>query len=120
MHTAVVTLGGEDPAGLAIPACRALAQNNVYVTVIVQDVNEAKQLVPAELCKYIKIVPPVDSLREHLFEYDLVVTHYGFTAFEAATAGCAVILLGTTELHQRLAETYHFACIPSDVIARTF
>jgi len=116
VHTAVVTLGGEDPAGLAIPACRALAQNNVYVTVIVQDVNEAKQLVPAELCKYIKIVPPVDSLREHLFEYDLVVTHYGFTAFEAATAGCAVILLGTTELHQRLAETYHFACIPSDVI----
>ena len=116
VHTAVVSLGGEDPAGLTLPAARALAQCNIYTTVIVQDVEQAKQLVPEELSKYVKLIPPVEGLREQLYEYDLVVTHYGFTAFEAASAGCAVLLLGTTELHQKLAETYGFACIPSDNI----
>src|SRR5574344_402536 len=116
VHTAVVTLGGEDPAGLALPASLALAQNDVYVTMIVSNVDQAQQLVSESLAKYIKIIPPVEDLREKLCEFDLVVTHYGFTAFEAANAGCAVLLLGTTDLHQKLAAKYGFACIPGDQV----
>ncbi|MFA6937852.1 MAG: methyltransferase domain-containing protein [Treponema sp.] len=116
IHTALVSLGGEDPAGLTFPAARALASCNIYVTVIVNSLENVKQFIPEELSKYIKPILTVQNLSEKLFEYDLIVTHYGFTAFEAASAGCAVILLGTTELHQRLAENYNFVCIPSDSI----
>lgn len=117
LHTAVVTLGGEDPAGLTIPAAVALAQCGMYVNVIVNNVESASLLIPAELTKYIKLMLPVEGLRDKLYEYDLVITHYGFTAFEAANAGCAVLLLGTTDLHLRLARTYGFACLASDSIS---
>src|SRR5574344_212612 len=117
IHTAIVTLGGEDPAGLAIPASRALASCSIYVTVIVKNVEEAQKSIPDDLQKFIKCIPIVEDLRDRLYEYDLVVTHYGFTAFEASYAGCGVILLGTTDLHQQLAEAYGFACIPSDSIS---
>ena len=45
-----------------------------------------------------------------------MVTHYGFTAFEALAAGCGVILLGTSSLHQALGQKYGFASIPQDGI----
>ena len=119
IHTAVVTLGGEDPAGLSIPAARALASCNVYVTLIESNAEEIQKDIPEQYSKYIKCIQPVEGLRDRLNEYDLVVTHYGFTAFEAGNAGCAVILLGTTDLHQQLAEKYGFASIPSDSISDT-
>ena len=54
---------------------------------------------------------PVANLRERLCEYDLVVTHYGLTAFEAAAAGCAVLTLATSGLHKRLSKRYGFFCL---------
>lgn len=54
---------------------------------------------------------PVPNLREKLFEYDLVVTHYGLTAFEAAAANCAVLTLATSALHKRLSKKYGFVCL---------
>ena len=59
------------------------------------------------------------NLRETLYQYDVVVTHYGFTAFEAVAAGCGVILLGTTPLHVQLAQKYGFACISAGEINET-
>lgn len=62
---------------------------------------------------------PVANLRERLFEYDLVVTHYGFTAFEALAAGCAVLLLATSGLHKKLSKKYGFVCLDkNDLNAR--
>ena len=54
---------------------------------------------------------PVKNLGEKLFEYDLVVTHYGFTAFEALAANCAVLLLSTSGLHKKLSKRYGFVCL---------
>lgn len=111
IHTALVTIGGEDPAGYAMPCAVALAQNNVYTTVIISQPEQFMLSIPEELKKYIKATGPVENLKERLYEYDLVVTHYGFTAFEARSAGCAVILTATTEYHSKLAENYSFVCI---------
>ncbi len=115
----LVSTGGEDPAGLSMPAAFALGSLEKNVTVIVSNSDVSKKMVPATLQKFIRVVPPVANLREKLYQYDLVVTHYGFTAFEALAAGCGVILLGTTALHQALAQKYGFASISQDSITES-
>ncbi len=104
----LVCIGGEDPAGLTLPAAQALVKNlpGAQITAIVSDVERFKNILN------INFIPPVENLREKIFEYDLVVSHYGLTAFEAAFAGCAVIMVATTKLHERLAQKYDFAFIP--------
>ena len=102
-------LGGEDPASLTMPAAIALASCGLKVTAVASQ-SEAESI-PEELKERLSLTGAIPDLKNQLYKYDLVVTHYGFTAFEAAAASCAVILLGTTELHERLAEQYGFACI---------
>ena len=109
----LVTVGGEDPGDLVLPSAIAFAASGKKITAIVQNPEEAALRVTDEdLRKKIKFIQPVHNLKEKLSEYDLVVTHYGFTAFEALAAGCGVILLGTSQLHVNLAIKYGFACLP--------
>lgn len=118
LQSAIVVLGGEDPASLSLPASVALAACGVAVYCVVSSDEKAARLreTIGETCPGVSISGPVENLKEKLCLYDLVVSHYGFTAFEASAAGCAVILLGTTPLHERLAEKYEFACIPADSV----
>ena len=124
IHTAIVVLGGEDPASLSVPAAKSLTANSVYVTLVApgkDSVQYIEESFNSDEKSYLKVVPPVENLKEKLADYDLVVTHYGFTAFEAAAAGCCVILLGTSPLHQRLAEKYNFTCLgPENIYADDF
>lgn len=118
--TALVVLGGEDPAGLTVPAAEALASCGLEVTAVASSpdgVQELAEKIPEDARSRVKVCAPIPGLRDKLYEYDLVVSHYGFTAFEAAAAGCAVILLGTTPLHEQLARMYGFACIGSGEIS---
>lgn len=104
----LVTVGGEDPADLVVPAAISYAGLGYCVTAIVQSPEDAKIRVGTTLAEKIEFIKSVHNLREQLFNYDLVVTHYGFTAFEAVAAGCPVVLLGTTPLHINLAQKYGF------------
>jgi SAM-dependent methyltransferase len=45
----------------------------------------------------------IAELREHLAEYDLLITHFGFTAFEAVYAGLAVLLISPGDYQEKLA-----------------
>ncbi|MBQ9538145.1 MAG: methyltransferase domain-containing protein [Treponema sp.] len=119
LQTAIVVLGGEDPASLSIPASVALASCGLLVCCVASSEEKASQLRESvgARCPGVSISGPIENLKEKLCLYDLVVSHYGFTAFEASAAGCAVILLGTTDLHERLAEKYGFACIPASSIS---
>ncbi|MBO5608653.1 MAG: methyltransferase domain-containing protein [Treponema sp.] len=119
IHTAIVVLGGEDPSSLSIPAARALAAQSVYVTVVCPgevSMEGLESRLSESDRQFVKVVPPIRDLKEKLSDYDLVVTHYGFTAFEASAANCAVILLGTTPLHEALAEKYNFVCLGPEKI----
>ncbi len=107
-NSILVTLGGEDPAGLTMDAVRYFSALNKKVTVISAQ-KEALPTIPN-----VTFVQPIKNLREKLFEYDLVVTHYGLTAFEALAAGCAVVLLPTSKLHENLAQKYKFATITAE------
>jgi 2-polyprenyl-3-methyl-5-hydroxy-6-metoxy-1,4-benzoquinol methylase/spore coat polysaccharide biosynthesis predicted glycosyltransferase SpsG len=51
---------------------------------------------------------PIPNLNEHLHEYDLVITHYGLTAFEALYAGVPVLLVSPGVYHEKLAKTAGF------------
>lgn len=113
----LVSVGGEDPMGLSMPAALALASLEKNVTVIVSNPLETRKAVSVPLQRFVRVVPPMANLREKLYQYDLVVTHYGFTAFEALAAGCAVILLGTSSLHLSLGQKYGFATLSQDSLS---
>lgn len=115
----LVTVGGEDPADLVVPAVNALCESGaeIKITAISADANAISRI-PEKYRKNVDFMPPVHNLREQLYKYDVVITHYGFTAFEALAAGCGVLLLGTTQLHVQLAQKYNFACVPSQGISK--
>lgn len=105
----LVTGGGSDEAGQALPAARVAARLFPQVACIDPDASSAKT---AGDLSGLWIIPPVPELREKLASYDLVITHYGLTAFEALAAGCRVILFSPTPYHYRLARYAGFAALP--------
>ncbi|MCK9168908.1 MAG: methyltransferase domain-containing protein [Treponema sp.] len=109
----LVCLGGEDPADLAVPAASAFSGENRRITAVIPDGH-----IHPESTEEIEYVNSIPQLREKLASYDLVITHYGLTAYEAVYAGCAVILLATTQLHKQLAEKYGFLCLSKDELTK--
>lgn len=94
IHKILVSFGGEDPEHFGKRVYSILVRSG-YDTTLVGEGH---------------FVP---NLKETLWQYDLVITHYGFTAFEAAFSGCGVLLLPTTHLHYLLAKTHGFYCLKS-------
>ncbi len=59
----------------------------------------------------------IPDLRDKLHEFDLVLTHFGLTAYEAAAAGCLVVLANPSRLHEdlgRLAAFPSLGVMPRD------
>lgn len=108
----LICLGGEDPSNLALPAARCFARvlrgTHVHITVVTSAAETARAAAKEPNISYVPFIP---GLPERIGEYDLVVTHYGFTAFEAASAGCLLLLLATSTLHKKLAQKYGCVCI---------
>ncbi|MDR1748286.1 MAG: methyltransferase domain-containing protein, partial [Spirochaetaceae bacterium] len=114
----LVVIGGEDPAGFTVPAALTFASLGCDVDAILNAVPPGASVSSASPVRWLKEVP---CLREKLAEYDLVVTHYGFTAFEAAAANCAVLLLATTPLHEKLSRSLGFTVLrPRDMSPKVF
>jgi 2-polyprenyl-3-methyl-5-hydroxy-6-metoxy-1,4-benzoquinol methylase/spore coat polysaccharide biosynthesis predicted glycosyltransferase SpsG len=87
----LVSFGQEDSAGLGPAVAEALAAKNIGSMDII--------LLNGGLT-----TPPLPHLKEHLHEYDLIITHYGLTAFEALYAGVPVILVSPGAYHEKLAK----------------
>jgi 2-polyprenyl-3-methyl-5-hydroxy-6-metoxy-1,4-benzoquinol methylase len=111
----LVSFGAEDPAGLSLPAAESLAYAAgkaaeakggfpVEITVVAPGPAKDAAPVPAGI-RFVKNIP---ELREHLAEYDLVVTHFGLTAFEALHARLPVFLISPTAYHEKLAANAGF------------
>ena len=107
---ALVVCGGEDAAQMAFPAASALAALGTEVSVV--NPNE-KTYTQKQLNIY--VYPYLENLRERLCEWDIVVTHYGFTAFEALAAGCAVILIAPTAYHHALGVKAGFSVLHTGI-----
>ncbi|MBR2105950.1 MAG: acylneuraminate cytidylyltransferase, partial [Treponema sp.] len=110
----LVCLGGEDPSDFTVPIVKILQKvfaNAKIVAIMSQNQSPYVDYAEGQNVEFIK---PIQNLKEHLFEYDLVITHYGLTAFESVYAGCGVILLPTTKLHKNLAKKYNFAYLEDE------
>jgi len=106
----LVSFGGEDPAGLT-DRFLAVAIGGGFlapesITVVSGALSRAGTNYPA-----VTAIGPVQDLKEMLRSYDLVVTQFGLTAFEAAWAGCAVLLLNPAREHEDLAKAAGFVSL---------
>lgn len=112
----LVCLGGEDPANLslraAIPFADAAKTIGAGVSAVLPDERDAR----AAERKGVEVLPRIDNLQAEIGSYDLVVTHYGFTAFEAALSGCALVLLATSPLHAKLSKNYGCVCLSAQAL----
>lgn len=97
----LVAYGGEDPASLSVPSC--IKMKTLFPEAQIDCISRGEKSVEG-----VNFISPVQNLKEQLFQWDLVVTHYGLTAWEAKYAGCRVVLGATTELHKKLAKKYGF------------
>ena len=108
----LVSFGAEDPGGLGIPAVQALLPPPGPAAPI------AITLMQGGLCSDkdtafppnapVQVRRNAPNLREELAAFDLVITHFGLTAFEALRAGTAVILAAPTPYHETLARAGGF------------
>ncbi len=98
----LVTFGGEDPGKLAPRFLEATIPTGLLPASAITVVSGP--LAPSFSGEWpgITRLGPVQNLKENLHNYDLVVTHFGLTAFEAAWAGCAVLLLNPSPVHEKL------------------
>ncbi|MCL2044659.1 MAG: methyltransferase domain-containing protein [Treponema sp.] len=86
----LISFGLEDAAGLGSAAAQVLAVKNN---------GNAEITLPRSL---------IPNLSEHLAEFDLVITHFGLTAFEALYAGVPVLLVSPGKYHEKLAKMAGF------------
>jgi SAM-dependent methyltransferase len=103
----LVSFGAEDPAGLSFPAALALAREfPAGITLIApaggpgasaRTEGEGRALPPG-----VRVLEALPELKEHLADYDLLVTHFGLGAFEALYARVPVLLVSPTACHEKL------------------
>jgi len=110
IRTCLVCAGGDNAASLALPAAHWISRAGYSVTVIDPALSNTSQN-PDQARQSPMSIPPVANLKENLANYDLVVTHYGCTAFEAVAAGCTVLLFSPTHYHYMLAKKAGFAVL---------
>jgi 2-polyprenyl-3-methyl-5-hydroxy-6-metoxy-1,4-benzoquinol methylase/spore coat polysaccharide biosynthesis predicted glycosyltransferase SpsG len=107
----LVSFGAEDSAGLTIPSALALVpaetgedHGRVTVSALFGALNQSPEQDRESLERAgVRVCGAVPNLGERLADYDLVITHFGITAFEALHAGVSVVLVSPTRCHEQLA-----------------
>ncbi len=104
----LVSFGGEDSRGLTEKCLRYLVREGV-------DPARVRVTIPAgrRAPSGVEVLSSPGSLREELYRFDIVVTAFGLTAFEALGAGAEVLLMHPTGYHQRLARRHGFRSLRS-------
>jgi len=103
----LISFGQEDAANLGLSTIKKIAKTNLKdaeITLLKGRLNKSEYQIP----DYIKIMDSIPNLAERLYEYDLVITHYGLTAYEALYAGAKVLLDHPTPYHKKIAKAAGF------------
>ena len=92
---------------------RSIINNILTVNPNVQatDALGSKEKALNDTQNMVKIIATIPNLVNHLTEYDLIITHYGITAFEALYRGVPVLLVSPGALHEKLAKAAGFYSI---------
>ncbi|MCL2265197.1 MAG: methyltransferase domain-containing protein [Treponema sp.] len=106
----LIAFGHEDTAGLGVKTISKLLKmknNNQFdITLIKGALNTPDSSL--QIPDSIKALDAIPNLSEHLCEYELIITHYGLTAYEALFAGTNVLLAHPTKYHRKLAKAAGF------------
>lgn len=91
----LISIGGEDPANFS-----EILETNIKKVANKYDfeIHSTKN-------------QPVENLKDSLYTYDIVFTHFGMTAFEALASGCTVITVATSPVHKELSRYYKMPCL---------
>lgn len=108
LERVLLAFGGEDPADLGPATARCLVEAGLFRPEALTLVSGALRKGPGRIPEGIRVLGPVQDLKEHLASYDLVLTQFGLTAFEAAWARCAVFLVNPGPYHSALARQAGF------------
>jgi len=101
----LITFGQEDSSSLGQKTARALsAISGMDITLLRGALAKGETEYPPN----VRVIEAIPRLAEHLGEYDLVVTHYGITAYEALHAGTMALLASPTAYHAKLAKAAGF------------
>jgi len=116
----LISFGQEDPAGLGIKTAKKLSNIKnkmpLDITLLKGSLNTSDKT--QNIPQSIKVLDIIPNLSQHLHEYDLVITHYGLTAYEALFSGTLVLLAHPTRLHKKLAKSAGFKTFSKDLTQR--
>ena len=105
----LISFGAEDPAGLGPLVCEALNAGNAAGELDIDYLpGRLHRSGPAPAPGGVRILPPLPGLAEELAAYDLLITHFGLTAFEALYAGTPALLVSPGPGHEKLARKAGF------------
>ncbi len=103
----LISFGGEDPAGLTEHTVASLMTTGLVLPdqiTIVKGPLFGNRKFPEGT----RVLSSPEFLRNIIFQYDLLFTSFGLTAFEAAAAGIKVVLLNPSKYHRKLSRKAHF------------
>jgi 2-polyprenyl-3-methyl-5-hydroxy-6-metoxy-1,4-benzoquinol methylase/spore coat polysaccharide biosynthesis predicted glycosyltransferase SpsG len=104
----LLSFGQEDSAGLALALAKVSANHqNIDITLLKGKLSQEKEY-SSFLIPHCSLKQAIPNLNEHLTDYDLIITHYGLTSFEALYAGIPVLLASPTRYHEKLANKAGF------------
>ncbi len=103
----IVTFGGEDPADLTPSVCTTLVEKMHIAAGRITAVRGPSARA-WELPDGIAVLDKPPRLRELLHGYELVITAFGLTAYEALAAGVAVLLVNPSRYHEKLSRAEGF------------
>ena len=105
LRRVLISLGGEDGAGLTVDLMRDSGfrswLGSAQVDVLLGPANSRASILSAVAGSW-HLLPPIPNLADRLGEYDLVVSIFGLTAFESMAAGTPVLLVHPSPYHKAL------------------
>ena len=110
----LITFGQEDSAGLGIKTANLLSNLSKKYSMditLLRGALSAHNNLP--IINNVCILDTIPNLAKRISEYDLVITHYGLTAYESLFAGASVLLAHPTVYHRKLAKAAGFNDIKS-------
>jgi 2-polyprenyl-3-methyl-5-hydroxy-6-metoxy-1,4-benzoquinol methylase/spore coat polysaccharide biosynthesis predicted glycosyltransferase SpsG len=104
----LLSFGQEDSAGLGLALAKVFVNHqNIDITLLKGKLSHEKEY-SSFLIPHCSLKQAIPNLNEHLTDYDLIITHYGLTSFEALYAGVPVLLASPTRYHEKLAKKAGF------------